>query len=298
MNWRIFFKIQPSQAGVVDSLARFQSPGFANFPPLIDIHNFRCYSLARQSRGSQADAHRDPFFISPIHIPGGVVAVLSGIQACVFDAYGTLFDFNSAVARHRARLGDIADQFSALWRKKQLEYTWLRSLMHRHADFYQVTLDALDYCLVAFDVMDSALRLDLMDAYRQLDCYPDVRPTLEQLKADGFLTAILSNGSPSMLQTAVKSANIQKLVDRILSVEQIGVYKPDPRVYQLAVDQLALSPRKIAFQSSNAWDTVGAANFGLRVVWVNRFNQSPEKLPFKADAEIKSLSELAALLSK
>ena len=226
------------------------------------------------------------------------MAGLSDIQACVFDAYGTLFDFNSAVDRHRARLGDITDQFSALWRKKQLEYTWLRSLMHRHADFYQVTQDALDYTLETFDLVDSALRLELMDAYRQLDCYPDVRLTLEQLKANGFLTAILSNGSPSMLLSAVKSANIQKLIDRILSVEQIGVYKPDPRVYQLAVDQLALSPRKIAFLSSNAWDTVGAANFGLRVVWVNRFDQLAEKLPFKADAEIKSLAELPAILSK
>lgn len=226
------------------------------------------------------------------------MAGLSGIQACVFDAYGTLFDFNSAVARHRARLGETADEFSAMWRRKQLEYSWLRSLMHRHVDFWQVTQDALDYCLEAFDVMDSALRLDLMEAYRQLDCYPDVRPTLEQLKANGFLTAILSNGSPLMLQSAVKSANIQKLIDRILSVEQVGVYKPDPRVYQLAVDQLALSPRKIVFLSANAWDTVGAANFGLRVVWVNRFNQFPERLPYKADAEIQSLVELPALLNK
>ena len=226
------------------------------------------------------------------------MAVLSGIQACVFDAYGTLFDFNSAVALHRARLGEIADQFSALWRRKQLEYTWLRSLMHRHADFYQVTQDALDYCLDTFDVMDSALRFDLMDAYRQLDCYPDVRPTLAQLKAQGLLTAILSNGSPSMLQAAVKNADIQILIDRILSVEQVGVYKPDPRVYQLAVDQLALSPRKIVFLSSNAWDTIGAANFGLRVVWVNRSNQFPERLPFKADAEIQSLVELPTFLSK
>ncbi len=226
------------------------------------------------------------------------MAGLTGIQACVFDAYGTLFDFNSAVAQHRARLGDIADQFSAMWRRKQLEYTWLRSLMHRHVDFWQVTQDALDYCLETFDVMDSALRLDLMEAYRQLDCYPDVRKTLELLKADGLLNAILSNGSPLMLQSAVKGANIQKLIDRILSVEQVGVYKPDPRVYQLAVDQLTLSPRKIVFLSANAWDAVGAANFGLRVVWVNRFDQFPERLPYKPDAEIKSLTELPALINK
>lgn len=221
---------------------------------------------------------------------------LINIRACVFDAYGTLFDFNSAVAQHRARLGDIADKFSATWRAKQLEYTWLRSLMHRHADFWQVTQDALDYTLDTFGIADAKLRDDLINAYLHLDCYPDVRDTLDQLKQHGMTTAILSNGSPMMLQAAVTSAKIENLIDRVLSVEQVGVYKPDPRVYQLAVDQLRVPTDAIAFQSSNAWDAVGAASFGLRVVWVNRFGQRAERLPFQVDAEIKSLNELIDVL--
>lgn len=221
---------------------------------------------------------------------------LSNIQACVFDAYGTLFDFNSAVAQHRARLGDIADKFSTLWRGKQLEYTWLRSLMHRHADFWQVTQDALDYTLDTFGIADAKLHDDLINAYLHLDCYSDVRDTLEQLKRAGMQTAILSNGSPMMLQAAATSAKIENLIDRILSVEQVGVYKPDPRVYQLAIDELRVPANAIAFQSSNAWDAVGAANFGMRVVWVNRFDQHAERLPVQPNAEIKSLSELMGIV--
>lgn len=221
---------------------------------------------------------------------------LENITACVFDAYGTLFDFNSAVAQQRARLGDQADRFSALWRTKQLEYTWLCSLMHRHADFWQITQDALDYTLDTFGIVDENLRRDLIDAYLHLDVYPDARAALAQLKRAGRQIAILSNGSPMMLRTAVTSAKIETLVDRVLSVEQVGVYKPDPRVYQLAVDELKVPANRIAFQSSNAWDAAGAANFGLRVVWINRFGQRRERLPSQPDAEIKSLSELPALL--
>ncbi len=221
---------------------------------------------------------------------------LQNIRACVFDAYGTLFDFNSAVAQHRARLGDHADRFSALWRTKQLEYTWLRSLMRRHADFWQVTQDALDYTLEAFGIVDEGLRRDLIDAYLHLAVYPDVRATLERLKRAGVRTAILSNGSPMMLQAAVTSAKIETLIDHVWSVEQVGVYKPDPRVYQLAVDKLGVPAEQIAFQSANAWDAAGAANCGLRVVWVNRFNQRRERLPATPDAEIKSLDELPGWL--
>jgi 2-haloacid dehalogenase len=143
---------------------------------------------------------------------------------------------------------------------------------------------------------DDALRRDLIDAYLHLECYPDVRGTLEQLKQAGMQTAILSNGSPSMLQAAVTGAKIEKLIDRILSVEQVGIFKPDPRVYQIAVDELHLPANVIAFQSSNAWDAVGAASFGMHVVWINRFGQRRERLPHQPDVEIKSLSELPALV--
>lgn len=219
------------------------------------------------------------------------------IQACVFDAYGTLFDVHSAISSQRERLGKEADAISLLWRTKQLEYTWLRSLMQKHADFWQVTRDALDYAFATFKISDNRLRDDLMAAYLQLDCYPEVPDALLRLKQSGRLgIAILSNGSPRMLEAAVKSAGISDFIDAILSVEEVGVYKPDPRVYQLAVSRLALPPERISFQSSNAWDVAGAASFGLRVAWINRFQQQPEQLPAKVDAELRSLSELVSLL--
>ena len=218
------------------------------------------------------------------------------IKACVFDAYGTLFDVHSAVGKHRERLGDKADQVSGMWRTKQLEYTWLRSLMQCHADFWQVTQDALEYAFDAFNVTDDDLRNDLMEAYLSLDCYPEVPEALERLKNRGLKMAVLSNGSPAMLEAAVKSSGLEKLIDKILSVEEIGVYKPDPRVYELAVHRLGVEAKEIIFQSSNAWDAVGAASFGLRVAWVNRFGQRRERLPSGPDVELKSLAELPALL--
>lgn len=218
-----------------------------------------------------------------------------GIRACVFDAYGTLFDVHSAIGRHRQRLGGAADQVSNLWRAKQLEYTWLRSLMGRHADFWQVTAEALEYALDTFGIADAKLQGDLLEAYLHLDCYPDVPETLRRLRQSGMQTAILSNGSPSMLESAVKNSGIAPLIERILSVEEVGIYKPDPRVYRLATERLGLAAEEIAFQSSNAWDVAGAAAFGFRVVWINRFGQRRERLPFGPAAELKSLAELAGL---
>ena len=214
----------------------------------------------------------------------------------MFDAYGTLFDFNSAVGRHRERLGNVADQVSALWRTKQLEYTWLRSLMGKHAEFWQVTQDALDYALDAFAVTDRNLRNDIINTYLELDCYPDVKGTLKKLKTGGLQLVILSNGTPAMLDAAVKSSGLTNLIDRILSVEEVGIYKPDPRVYRLATDRLNLQAKQIVFLSANAWDAVGAANAGLRVAWINRFGQRRERLPSQPDVEIKSLAELPTLL--
>lgn len=224
------------------------------------------------------------------------MTVFNDIKACVFDAYGTLFDVHSAVGRHRARLGERADAISALWRTKQLEYTWLRSLMGEYVGFWQVTGDALDYALDSFSVADSGLRDDLMNAYRVLDCYPEVPQVLGQLKQAGLPSAILSNGSPDMLQAAVDNAGLAGLLTSSLSVEEIGVYKPDPRVYRLAVDRLGVPAEAICFQSSNAWDAVGAAAFGFRVAWVNRFKQRQERLPHQPHAELKTLSELPGLL--
>jgi len=222
--------------------------------------------------------------------------VFKGVKACVFDAYGTLFDFNSAVGKFRDAVGEKSDQVSALWRTKQLEYTWLRSLMRCHEDFWQITGDALDYALDAFEMTDRKLRDDLIDAYLRLDPYPDVEGTLAGLKARGLRLVILSNGSPSMLEAAVRSSKLSGLIEAALSVEQVGVYKPDPRVYRLAEDTLGLRGREIVFLSANGWDAVGAANAGLRVAWINRFGQRRERLPSQPDAEIRSMTELPALL--
>ncbi len=218
------------------------------------------------------------------------------IGACVFDAYGTLFDVHSAAARCRDDLGEKADAVSQTWRVRQLEYTWLRSLMGRHADFWRVTGDALDYALEAHGIDDAALRDRLMDCYLELDAYPDVKDALERLKGAGLKCAILSNGSPDMLDSAARGAGLADLLDALLSVEDVGIYKPHPSVYQLAVDRLGVAADHIAFQSSNAFDACGAASFGFRVAWVNRFGQQPERLPGTADAELASLAELPALL--
>ncbi len=221
---------------------------------------------------------------------------MSGIRACVFDAYGTLFDVHSAVARLKPQIGPKADALSQLWRSKQLEYTWLRALMGRHAHFWQVTGDALDYALSAQGIEPAGIREPLMAAYLSLDAYPEVPSVLERLRAGGLQTAILSNGEPEMLRAGVQSAKIGDLLDAVLSVEEVGIYKPHPKVYQLAVDRLGVRPDEIAFQSSNAWDVHGAASFGLRPVWVNRGGAPAERLPGGAEFELRDLSGLPALL--
>jgi 2-haloacid dehalogenase len=221
---------------------------------------------------------------------------IDGIRACVFDAYGTLFDFNSAVMRCRDEIGDDAARLSETWRTKQLQYTWLRSLMCRHDDFWQVTGDALDYALAAVGIDDGALRDRLMDLYRTLDTFAEVPAVLDRLKRAGMRTAILSNGAPRMLDDAVSAAGLEPLLDDVLSVEDVGVFKPDPRVYQLAVDRLGVTAREICFMSSNAWDAVGAASFGFRVVWVNRYGQPYERLPARHDVELSDLTPLPGIV--
>jgi 2-haloacid dehalogenase len=223
-------------------------------------------------------------------------APLSGIGACVFDAYGTLFDVNAAAVRCRDALGDKAEPLAALWRQKQVQYSWLRSLMARHADFWQVTGEALDFAMETFGLSDARLRARLMECYRRLDAYPDAADLLNRLKAVGIPTAILSNGSPEMLADAVSSAGLNSLLDAVLSIESVGIYKPHSSVYQMAVDRLGVPAGRICFLSSNGWDAHGAATFGFQVVWVNRARQPAERLPGTLAGEIGGLSELPALL--
>ncbi|HEY1506673.1 MAG TPA: haloacid dehalogenase type II [Stellaceae bacterium] len=225
-------------------------------------------------------------------------APLTGIRACVFDAYGTLFDFASAALRCADALGDKAGALTPLWRDKQLHYTWLRAAQNRHADFWQVTGDALDFSLATLGIADrqGALRRRLMDCYLTLDAFPEVPAMLRRLKAAGFATAILSNGSPAMLAAAVGQAGIGDAFDHVLSVEEVGVFKPAPAVYRLAVDRLGVAKSAIAFLSSNAWDIHAASAFGLRTVWCNRTGQQPERLPGAPDRAITTLAELPALL--
>jgi 2-haloacid dehalogenase len=223
-------------------------------------------------------------------------APLIGIKACVFDAYGTAFDFASAAKGCRDVLGDGIDKLTALWREKQLQYTWLRALQGRHADFWQVTGDALDFALETLGVDQPGLRDRLMRLYLTLDAFPEVPDVLARLKKAGLKTAILSNGSPAMLDAAVKAAGLDALLDAVLSVEAVGVYKPHPKVYQLAVDRLGIPAAAIAFQSSNAWDAYAASAFGMQVVWCNRYGQRPERLPGVPDRVVSSLAELPALV--
>jgi 2-haloacid dehalogenase len=219
---------------------------------------------------------------------------LVGIKACVFDAYGTLFDFAAATRRCQGDLGNRTAQLTALWRDKQLQYTWLRAAQGRHADFWKVTGDALDFALETLNIHRPGLRERLMELYLTLDAFPEVPAVLRALRKAGLQTAILSNGSPRMLAAAVKGAGLEGLFDQVLSVEAVGVYKPHPKVYQLAVDVLGISAHAISFQSSNAWDAYAASAFGMQVVWCNRYGQRAERLPGAPDRQIASLAELPA----
>lgn len=220
------------------------------------------------------------------------------VRACVFDAFGTLFDFASAAARCNDVLGDKTTAVANLWRDKQIAYTWLRAAQNLHADFWQVTGDALDFTLETLAISDPAVRERLMGLYRKLDHFPEVPDMLARLKAAGFTTAILSNGTPDMLHDLVASSGLGQLLDHVLSVEEVGVFKPHPSVYQLAVDRLGVPANQISFQSSNAWDAYAASAFGMRVVWCNRYGQRHERLPGAPDREIRTLAELPDLLAR
>lgn len=223
------------------------------------------------------------------------------VAACVFDAYGTLFDITAAARRAAAEPGGAAlvavwPALAADWRRKQLEYTWLRAVMGDHADFRRVTRDALDWALEAAGLDDPALAARLMALYDALDPYPEVPATLTRLRAAGIDCAILSNGTPGMLASAVASAGIAGQVSHLLSVEEVGVYKPDRRVYGLVCDRLGVAPGQVLFVSSNGWDVAGGARFGFRTCWVNRAGLPRDRLPGKPDhirTDLSAIPDLA-----
>jgi len=220
----------------------------------------------------------------------------SEIDACVFDAYGTLLDVASAVRQKADRIGEDWQAVAALWRTKQLEYTWLRSLMGTYRDFRAVTGDALDFAMESYGLSDADLRGELMDLYDRLEAYPEVPEMLRTLKQAGMKTAILSNGTKDMIAKATDAAGITNDLDHVVTVEPLEIYKPDPRVYQLAVDELGVEAGRILFFSSNAWDVSGASHFGYRVMWVNRFGHVTERLPAGPERVINDLSGLAGHL--
>ena len=221
---------------------------------------------------------------------------LDGVRACVFDAYGTLFNFAAATERCRDEIGDKTDALTDIWRTKQLQYSWLRSLMGYHLDFWQLTSDALDFALEALDLRDPDLREHLLTLYMALDPYPEVKGVLHALRRAEVQTAVLSNGSPSMLASAVGSAGIESLLDDVISVEEVGIFKPHPNVYKLVQTRLGVAPAEVAYQSANGWDVCAAAAFGFQAVWINRSGQPIERIPDKPLLELQTLEDLPSLV--
>ena len=217
------------------------------------------------------------------------------VRAVVFDAYGTLFDVHAAVARYRNAAGPEADRFSEIWRLKQLEYAWLLSAAGHYVDFWTLTQRALDHAFARCPSVDRALRPALLDCYFKLEAFPDARAALAALKAKGARTAILSNGSPKMLNAAVENAKLGGELDAVLSVDAIRLYKPRADVYALVTDAFAIGPADVAFVSSNRWDVMGATAFGFRCVWVNRANMPDEYPEFAPVTVVRDLASLATL---
>ncbi len=224
------------------------------------------------------------------------VPALTGIELCVFDAYGTLYDFNSAVARHRTAVGAKADALAEMWRSKQIQYTWLRNSMGAYAPFWQVTGEALDHCLAAQGIADPSVREKLMGAYLALDPFPEVPAMLDRLRRAGVRCAILSNGNPGMLDPMVRASGLADRFEAVLSVDAVGAFKVDPRVYALVEAQCGVAPGKACFLSSNCWDAHGAAQFGFNTVWVNRAGAPDDNLPGRIVTQVENLSSLPSLL--
>jgi 2-haloacid dehalogenase len=212
--------------------------------------------------------------------------------AYVFDAYGTLFDVHAAVRKHAGAMGPDGQAFSDLWRAKQLEYSWIRTLMGHHTDFWALTEQSLDYAFARFPSADRTLKAALLDAYWHLDCYPEVPSVLKHLKDRGARIAILSNGTPQMLQSAVKKAGLDLIIDDIFSVETVKAFKTAPAVYDMVTTTYRLYPDAVSFQSSNRWDIAGATKFGFRAVWINRANMPDEYADFGPSLILPSLESL------
>lgn len=217
-------------------------------------------------------------------------------SAYVFDAYGTLFDVHAAVRRHAAEIGPDGQLLSEIWRAKQLEYSWVRTLMGAYQDFWQLTEQALDFAFARVPSADRSMRQTLLDAYWRLDCYPEVPRVLKALKAGGARTAILSNGSPRMLEAAVASSALEGFIDEVFSVDALSRFKTDPAVYDMVTTSWRLYPAKVSFQSSNRWDVAGAAKFGFRTVWINRAGQPDEYGDLPPSVILPSLDGLLAEL--
>ena len=220
---------------------------------------------------------------------------MKNIKAIIFDAYGTLFDVNSAAEKCKDKIGDRWEGFANFWRTTQLEYTWLRSLMKRHRDFWQITEDSLDKSMKTFKI-DLAMKNELLNLYKILSTFKEVPETLKILKEKNFKLAILSNGTPSLLDELVKSNNLDKLFDDIFSIEEVGIYKPDSSVYDLPIKKYKIKNNEVAFLSANTWDVSGGGNYGYQCIWVNRNNNTFDKLDYKPDNEIKNLNELISII--
>lgn len=216
------------------------------------------------------------------------------LRAFVFDAYGTLFDVHAAIAKYRGAAGPDAERFSEIWRLKQLEYSWTLTLAGHYVDFWALTQRALDYAFARVPSVDKNLRVKLLDAYLELDAFPDARTAVVALKQRGFLTAILSNGAPTMLDAAVEASGMAPLLDAVVSVDAVRAYKPRPEVYALVTERFAIRPEDIAFVSSNRWDVMGAAAFGFRPLWVNRANLPDE---YAEHAPLRVIPDLTVLPS-
>ena len=220
---------------------------------------------------------------------------MKNVKAIIFDAYGTLFDVNSAAEKCKDKIGDKWEGFANFWRTTQLEYTWLRSLMDRHKDFWQITEDSLDKSITVFNI-DPSMRNELLNLYKILSPYKEVPETLKTLKEKKFKLAILSNGTPSLLDELVKSNHLDNLFDDIFSIEQVGVYKPSSRVYDMPIKKYNINKSEVAFLSANTWDVSGGGNYGYQSIWVNRNNNIFDNLDFRPKYQITDLNKLIQLV--
>ncbi len=220
---------------------------------------------------------------------------MKNIKAIIFDAYGTLFDVNSAAEKCKDKIGDKWEGFANFWRTTQLEYTWLRSLMNRHKDFWQITEDSLDKSMKAFNI-DNSMKNELLNLYKVLSPFKEVPETLKILKEKNFKLAILSNGTPSLLNELVRSNDLDDLFDDLFSIEEVGIYKPDSKVYDLPVKKYEIKKNEVVFLSANTWDVSGGGNYGFNSIWVNRNKSIFDNLDYKPQTEIENLSELMSLI--